>query len=155
MKRSLLVEGNGVPLGVVVDGANRNDFKMGRATLESLPIARPKPTPEQPQHLCLDKGYDYDEVRELGKEFGYSLHIRPRKEEAQSLKQQVGWKRKTLGSRTDAQLDESLSQCVDPLGQKGRELFGLAASRLCLYYLPGYGPIGIDSKSPLQSEGNR
>jgi putative transposase len=90
--RSLLVEGSGVPIGLVVEGANRNDFKMGRATLESIPIDRPKPTPEEPQHLCLDKGYDYDEVRELGKEFGYTLHIRPRKEEAQAVKRQVGFK---------------------------------------------------------------
>jgi putative transposase len=92
VKRSVLVEGNGVPLGVVVDGANRNDFKMARATLESIPIDRPKPTQEVPQHLCLHKGYDYDEVRELGKEFGYTLHIRPRNEEAQAIKRQVGFK---------------------------------------------------------------
>lgn len=51
VKRSLLVEGNGVPLGVVVDGANRNDFKMARATLESIPIDRPKPTKEDPS-IC-------------------------------------------------------------------------------------------------------
>ena len=80
VKRSLLVEGHGVPLGVAVAGANRNDFKMLQATLESLPIEQP--TPAESQHLCLDKGYDYDEVRELGKEFGYTLHIRPRNEEA-------------------------------------------------------------------------
>jgi transposase len=92
VKRSLLVEGNGVPLGVAVDGASRNDFKMARVTLESIPIDRPKPTKEDPQHLCLDKGYDYDEVRALGKEFGYTLHIRPRNEEAQTLKRQVGFK---------------------------------------------------------------
>ncbi len=66
--------------------------KMARATLESIPIDRPKPTQEDPQHLCLDKGYDYDEVRALGKEFGYTLHIRPRNEEAQTLKRQVGFK---------------------------------------------------------------
>jgi putative transposase len=94
VKRSLLVEGHGVPLGVAVDGANRNDFKMLQATLDSLPIERPTPTPEEPQHLCLDKGYGYDEVRELRKEFGYTLHIRPRNEEAQALKRQVGFKAK-------------------------------------------------------------
>ena len=66
--------------------------KMGRMTLESIPIAQPKPTEEHPQHLCLDKGCDYDEVRDLGKEFGYTLHIRARHEEAQALKRQVGYK---------------------------------------------------------------
>ncbi len=37
--------------------------KMLQATLESLSIERPKPTPQEPQHVCLDNGYDYDEVQ--------------------------------------------------------------------------------------------
>jgi len=39
---------------VVVAGANINDFKLLRQTLESVVISRPAYT----QHLCLDKGYD-------------------------------------------------------------------------------------------------
>ena len=110
----MLVEGNGVPLGVVVDGANRNDFKMARATLESIPIDRPKPTKEDPQHLCLDKGYDYDEVRALvGKEFGYTLHIRPRNEEAQTLKRQVGFKaRRWVVERTHSWMNRFRSVLI-------------------------------------------
>jgi putative transposase len=73
-----------------VDGANRNDFKLARSTLESIPIARPAPTDDAPQGLCLDKGYDYDEVRELLAEFGYTAHIRPRGEEAQAIKRHTG-----------------------------------------------------------------
>jgi putative transposase len=38
----------GVPIGVAVAGANRNDFKMARQTLESIPVTRPEPTQEQP-----------------------------------------------------------------------------------------------------------
>lgn len=91
-KRSLLTEAAGVPIGLVVAGANRNDFKLTRATLESLPIARPTPTPEEPQGLCLDKGYDFDEVRELLTEFGYTGHIRARGAEAQALKREAGHK---------------------------------------------------------------
>jgi Transposase DDE domain len=146
VKRSLLVEGHGIPIGLEVEGANRNDFKMLQATLRSIPIARPEPTEEQRQNLCLDKGYDYNEVRELGKVFGYTLHIRARKEEAQALKRQVGWKRKTLGGGAHTQLDEPLSRSVDSLGEKGRELSRPASSRLCLYYLPSCWPIGIGSK---------
>src|SRR4030095_2612364 len=63
-KRSVLTEGHGVPSGLAVDGANRNDFKMARETIESIAVERPAPTPAMPQGLCLDKGYDYDEVRE-------------------------------------------------------------------------------------------
>ena len=92
VKRSLLCEGRGVPIGLVVDGANRNDFKLARATIKSIPIKRPRPTRRHRQGLCLDKGYDYNEVRELAKEFGYTAHIRARGEEAQKIKREVGFK---------------------------------------------------------------
>ena len=81
-----------MPIGLAVDGANRNDFKMAEATLQSIPVKRPKPTKRKPQGLCLDKGYDYDEVRDLAEEFGYTAHIRARGEEAQAIKREAGFK---------------------------------------------------------------
>jgi putative transposase len=67
-------------------------MKLVRETLESIVVARPKPTAEQPQGLCLDKGYDYDEVRDIVREFGFTAHIRSRGEEAQDLKREAGKK---------------------------------------------------------------
>ena len=59
VKRSLLVEASGGPLGVVVAGANVPDFKLLEATLDAIVVERPSPSQEgAPQHLCLDKGYD-------------------------------------------------------------------------------------------------
>jgi len=81
-----LTEGHGVPIGLAVDGANRHDMKLTRATLESIIAARPTPTSAQPQGVCLDKGYDYQEVRDLLAEFGFTAHIRSRKDEAPALK---------------------------------------------------------------------
>lgn len=88
----MLTEANGVPVGLTVDGANRHDMKLLRATLESIPVQRPAPTPEQPQGLCLDKGYDFDEVRQSLQEFGFTAHIRSRGEEAQAIKREAGFK---------------------------------------------------------------
>jgi putative transposase len=65
-------------------------MKLVRETITSLPVERPEPTPEQPQHICLDKGYDYDEVRATLLEFGFTAHIRARGEEAQELKREAG-----------------------------------------------------------------
>jgi len=91
---------------VAVDGANRNDFKMMDATLESIPVTRPKPTPKRPQGMCLDKGYDYDEARELAEAFGYTAHIRARGEEAQALKREAGFKaRRWVVERTHSWLN--------------------------------------------------
>jgi putative transposase len=105
-KRSLLTEGKGIPLGIAAEGANRVDFKLSRQTLESIPIERPKPSPEQPQNLCLDKGYDYDEVRELALEFGFTTHIRCRGEEAKALKHEAGFRaRRWVVERTHSWLN--------------------------------------------------
>ena len=73
---------------MAVDGANRHDMKLTEATLASIPgdARRPAPTPAATQGLCLDKGYDYDEVREIAQEFGFTAHVRSRGEEAQALK---------------------------------------------------------------------
>ena len=42
--------------------------------------------------MCLDKGYDSGEVRDLVKAFGYTAHIRSRGEEAQAIKREAGFK---------------------------------------------------------------
>jgi len=89
-KRSLLTEGHGVPLGLLIAGANRNDMKLVRATIESIVVERPKPTEEQPQGMCLDKGYDFAEVRDILLEFGFTAHIRSRGEEAKALVREAG-----------------------------------------------------------------
>jgi transposase len=89
-KRSVLTDGGGVPIGLAVEGANRHDFKMGQETLTGIPLERPTPTPEKPQGLCMDQGYDVDEVRARLTKFGFTAHIRARGEEAQALKREAG-----------------------------------------------------------------
>ena len=91
-KRSVLTDGRGVPLGLAVAGAKRNDCKLARETIECIAGERPDATPDAPQGMCLDKGYDDDEVRALLDEFGFTAHIRARGEEAQALKQEAGFK---------------------------------------------------------------
>ena len=91
---------------MAVDGANRNDFKMARAAVESIPVERPDPREEGAQGMCLDKGFDYPEVYELLREFGFTAHIRPRGEEAQALKRRAGSKaRRWVVERTHSWLN--------------------------------------------------
>ena len=56
-------------------------MKLAAPTLDALVVARPQPTERQPQHLCLDKGYDYDLPRFAAEQRGYIAHIRPRGED--------------------------------------------------------------------------
>ena len=53
VKRSLVVEADGGPLGVVIAGANVHDAKLLKCTLQAIVVARPRPTPRKKQHLCL------------------------------------------------------------------------------------------------------
>lgn len=92
VKRSVLTEGHGVPIGVTIEGANRHDMKLVRPTIKSIVVERPVPTEERPQGMCLDKGYDYDEVRAILREFGFTAHIRARGEEARAIKREAGFK---------------------------------------------------------------
>jgi transposase len=87
-----LTEAHGIPLAVVVDGANRHDMKLVKPTLEDIKLERPALTVWWPQGLCLDKGYDYDEIRDLVTEFGFTAHIRSRGEEAVQIKQEAGFR---------------------------------------------------------------
>lgn len=81
-----------MPVGLATAGANRNDFKLLRETIESIPVPRPEPSDARPQGMCLDKGYDFKEVRELLAEFGFTAHIRARGEEARAIKRKAGFK---------------------------------------------------------------
>ena len=81
-----------MPIGLAVAGANRNDMKLVEATLASIPVERPEPTPAAPQNLSLDKGYDYDAVRQTLDEWGYTAHIRARGEEMADKREIPGYR---------------------------------------------------------------
>lgn len=83
-----------------------NDFKLLRATLESIVIERPDVTEECPHGLCLDKGYDYPEVYELLGELGFSGHVRSRGEEKKALERDAGFRaRRWVVERTHSWLN--------------------------------------------------
>ena len=76
-KRSVLSDGRGAPLSVVVAGANAPDQTLALETLDSLPVERPARVVNRLHHLSLDAGYDYAAVVEGVLERDYILHLRP------------------------------------------------------------------------------
>ena len=81
-------------------------MKMTEATLDNIVIERPEPTPEEPQHLCLDKGFDYDAVREAVEARQYIEHIRSRGEEADAKRDIPGYRaRRWVVERTHSWLN--------------------------------------------------
>lgn len=105
-KRSLLTDGAGVPLAVEVSGANTHDKRLVEATLENIPVDRPEPTRRKKQRFCGDKGYDYPDVRELIRDWGYTAHIKSRGDEKAALEKVPGYRaRRWVVERTHSWLN--------------------------------------------------
>lgn len=70
-------------------GANVHDTKLLEKTLSSIVVARPEPTEERPQHLCLDKGYDNPTGHAAAAAHGYQSHIRRIGEERDVARERI------------------------------------------------------------------
>jgi len=64
-------------------GANVPDAHLLEKTLDAIVELPPLPTPERPQHLCLDKGYDAASADETAKNHGYIAHIARRRKKGE------------------------------------------------------------------------
>ena len=80
-KIHLHVDGQGIPLGVTVTGANVHDSRLIEATLKNSREMGGWFLGSAVRHLCLDKGYDYPRVSEEVYVNGFEEHIRSRGEE--------------------------------------------------------------------------
>lgn len=104
-KQSVLVDGDGGPLGVVLAAANVNDHLLLHETIEAIVIARPEPTPQAPQHLCLDADYDNPASRQTATAAKYTPHIVPKDKQKRSNVRSKGYKpRRWVVERTFAWL---------------------------------------------------
>ena len=75
----MLVDGRGVPLSIVVTGANRHDVTQLKAVLENIVVKRP----ESEQHLCADKGYQGKPTHLIILSEDYVPHVKQLNEEVQ------------------------------------------------------------------------
>ena len=107
VKRSTLVDGRGVPLAVAVEGANVPDQKLLAETLDAIPIERPEPTSQQPQNLCLDKGYTGEPVDCQVRDRGYTPHVPRKVNEPSKPKHRRGKARRWKVERTHSWLNRA------------------------------------------------
>ena len=81
-KINLMIDERGAPISVVLTGANRHDKVSAVELIVSMSIKRPA---HKEQHLCADKAYDSEDVREFASAAGYETHIKvnPRRKDAE------------------------------------------------------------------------
>jgi putative transposase len=76
-KRSLLSDGRGAPLSVIVAGANALDKMLAMEMLDSIPVKRPARVINRLHHLSVDAGYNCDDVIAGVLEQDHILRLRP------------------------------------------------------------------------------
>jgi putative transposase len=84
-KLHLLVDQRGAPLAVYVTGANEHDKWSARELIISIVVKRPK---KKKQHLCADKGYDYEDVHAFVEQERYIAHIKHRRRPGETVMEQ-------------------------------------------------------------------
>jgi putative transposase len=132
-KRSLIVDEQGGPLGVVVAGANVNDHKLLEATIEAIVVERPDPEQVE-QHLCLDRGYDNATGHEVVETQGYVGHIRPVGENRRAARRPGRRKpRRWVVERTIGWLNRCRAILVR-YDKKGKNYLGLIQLACSLYW---------------------
>ncbi len=77
-KIHLLVDEQGAPLSLHVTGANEHDKWSADDLIISIVVERPDPQQVE-QHLCADKGYDYEDVHQVVAQEQYVCHIKHRR----------------------------------------------------------------------------
>ncbi len=87
-----------------MDGANRHDKKLVKKTLDAIIIDRP--SHKVIQNICMDRGYDFSDIRELVENYGYTSHIRKRGEGNIRKKEMLGYRaRRWVVKRTHSWLN--------------------------------------------------
>ncbi len=145
VKRSLLVEADGAPLGVVLAGANIPDARLLAATIEAIVVERPKP--DRPRHLCLDKGYDNKTGWGAIEDYGYEPHVRPIRALRPPRRKRFG-PRRWVVERTLAWLSKCRAILVR-WDKKARNYLGLLKLACALLWFRRYYRLALSSAEPL------
>lgn len=130
----MLTDGEGIPLSVAVSGANTHDMRLVEETLNGIPIERPDPE-EVEQNLCMDKGYDYPDVRQTVDDFGYTAHIKTRGEEEQERQELPGYRaRRWVVERTHSWMNRFRRLLIrwEKKLENYKQLLHFACAYICL-----------------------
>lgn len=130
----MLTDGRGVPLSIIGSAANVNDVVLLVPTLDGIVIERPQPTESVPQNLCADAGYKGAPATEAIVARKYTPHVKQRREEAQALRTEPGFKaRRWVVERTHSWMNRfrKLLVSFEKTQASYLGLLSLAAAMIC------------------------
>jgi len=107
----VLVDGQGLPLGVRLESASPHEVTLAEATLAEVRVPRPKGRPRQkPERVIADTAYDSDPLRQRLQKRGIAL-IAPYRENRKERRFEDGrklrrYKRRWIVERTNSWLGQ-------------------------------------------------
>jgi transposase len=110
-KWMVLVDGQGLPLGVRLESASPSEVTLAEATLDEVRVPRRKGRPRQkPERVIADRGYDSDPLRQRLQKRGIEL-IAPYRKNNRGRRYEDGrklrrYKRRWIVERTNAWLGQ-------------------------------------------------
>ncbi len=110
-KWMVLVDGEGIPLGVRLESASPHEVTLAEATLAEVRVPRPQGRPRQkPKRVIADRGYDSDPLRRRLLRRGIELIV-PYRENNQNRRYEDGrklrrYRRRWIVERTNAWLGQ-------------------------------------------------
>jgi len=110
-KWMVLVDGEGLPLGVRLESASPSEVKLAEATLAEVRVPQAKGRPRQkPKRVIADRGYDSDPLRQRLRRRGIELIV-PYRENNRQRRYEDGrklrrYKRRWIVERTNAWLGQ-------------------------------------------------
>lgn len=84
------MDGRGVPLSLIVTGANRHDVTQLETVLDAVQVQRPAPPQRRHKHLCADNGYRGAPALLTIELHDYIPHVQGRGDEARVLRRHPG-----------------------------------------------------------------
>ena len=91
-KRHILTDKNGMPLSVVISSASTHDIKLVTDVMDNAIVKRSSPSAKcnpsrkrKLQHLCLDKAYNSQTVKQAMIKRGYVPHIPYKRKKGQKI----------------------------------------------------------------------
>ena len=129
-----MVDARGIPLSIVVSGANTHDVKLLDKTLDAVVCERPEPRKGKPQHLCGHAGYKGKAAKQSVTARNYRPHIKQRKEESADKQRKTGYKaRRWVVERTHSWLNRfrKLLVSFEKTEASYVALLSLAAALIC------------------------
>jgi hypothetical protein len=138
----LVVDGRGLPLGVLVESAQKGEVKLAEATLSGVRVPKRGPgrPRTRPREAVADRGYDGEALRPRLRARGIAPRIPWRKERPGPARVEAGpvGLPAEVGGGADLRLAGELSEAGGEMGKKGPDLPGLPPVDLLPYPTEDY-----------------